>query len=285
MRMGLIAGFMLVSSAALAGETLVMPPYPAPAPWKQITDQHNDKLVWNEWIPSDQTEADIHDILTEQIFYTLKGRDPGEFVRTLFQQIRGVCVGARVNGPTPQTENGFAVAYAQIYCVGQKGVDKDVDIFVKAISGHDALYVVQREFRRPAEPGAQAGLRKFGKDDGAQAQAALQAQKVADDFLMSQIKLCAGGDTAICPSGPVAATAAAATPLPVDPDDVSASFGFVPGKSTAGDVEAKFGPSSLPTHAGDGRHTDTYTFRNGIIVVFLFGKDDVLIRTIAYSHQ
>ena len=37
------------------------------------------------------------------------------------------------------------------------GAAKDVDILVKAISGHDALYVVQREFRRPAQPGATPG--------------------------------------------------------------------------------------------------------------------------------
>ncbi len=263
-------------------ETLSVAPYPAAAPWKVITNKHDDRQLLIEWIPADQAEDGIKDILTEQAFHADK-QDAGAFASGFLQRVGGACRDARVNGPKLGIENGYPVAYAQAYCVGQKGADKDVDIFLKAIRGKDALYVVQREFRRPAEPGAMAGLRKFGKDDGAQAQAALAAQKVASDFLVSQVRLCAGGDTAICPPGPAAATAAASPPA--DPNDVSSSFGIVAGKSTVGDVEAKFGPSSMPTHAGDGRHTDMYTFQGGIIAVFLFGKDDVLIRTIAYKHS
>src|SRR5690242_18837517 len=127
----MIAALILLGTAARA-ETLIVPPYPATTPWKKITDKRDDpRMVWIEWIPSDQTEADVRDILTEQLFYTQKGRDPSEFLRDLATRVGGACHGVSVNGPTAETENGSSVAYVQVYCVGASG--KDVDIFAKAL--------------------------------------------------------------------------------------------------------------------------------------------------------
>jgi hypothetical protein len=134
-----IAAFFVPNAQCLAAEDapqtteqLLVPPYPATAPWKIITNAHDDKRVWIEWIPADQSDADIKDILTEQIFYTLKGRDPNAFVETLLKDAAGACRDTLRNGPKAQTELGYSVAYAQVYCVGNK--DKDVDIFIKAIA-------------------------------------------------------------------------------------------------------------------------------------------------------
>jgi hypothetical protein len=288
--LGWIAGLLLLAGgAAQAAETLIVPPYPAAAPWKKITDKHDTPgLVWIEWIPADQTEADIHDILTEQIFAVQKGRDPSDFVHTLFGQLKGACRAVSVNGPTPQTESGFAVAYGQVYCVGAG--DKDADIFIKAIAGHDALYVVQREFRRPAEPGAIPGMRKFPKGAKDDALAALHAQEEADQFLLKQVKLCAGDACESAPASAPASVAPSAQPSgqsQTQPgnDDVSSVFGFEAGKTTQDQVEDKFGHPAFQNHRSDGEHVDLYQFKNGVTATFLFGKDDVLIRTMAYRQQ
>lgn len=292
---GMIAALMLVCGVARAAETLSVAPYPATTPWKMITDKHDDpRFIWIEFIPADQTEADIHDILTEQTFYTQKGRDPSDFVRTLFGQSRSACRAVRANGPTPQTENGFAVAYGQVYCVGASG--KDVDIFIKAIAGHDALYVVQREFRRPADPAAMPGMRQFPKGEKDAAIAMMQAQGVANHYLVAQVKLCADGptcgtaDAAPAESTPSpaqpSATASASASQPAKVDDLSPSFGFEAGKTTQDQVEEKLGHPTMQNRAADGRHVDVYNLKGGsLIATFLFDKNNVLIRTAAYSHQ
>lgn len=274
----LIAVTLALSGIAKA-ETFVVPPYPATPAWKQITDKSSAQMTLKEWIPADQSENDVRDILTEQIFPAQKGADPSEFTKGFLKRVGGQCRDASVNGPKAGTENSFAVAYAQAYCVGVGR--RDVDIFFKAIAGKDALYVVQREFRRAATPGAVAGMRKFSKDEGDAAKAALEAQNAANTYLVSQVKLCPG-DVKTCTPEPAAQTLAQSA---AGPDDVSAKVGFEAGKSTQDDVEKKFGQSSMPTKGPNGQHTAMYTFKNGIIVVFLFGKDDVLIRTIAYAQK
>ncbi|HEX4294993.1 MAG TPA: hypothetical protein VHZ29_12735 [Rhizomicrobium sp.] len=183
------------SSAASAGERLVVAPYPAATPWKNITDKHNAQQLLMEWIPADQSENDIKDILTEQAFYNQKNADPSVFVGDFLRRVGGACQSARVNGPKAASENGYRVAYAQAYCVNQTGAALDVDIFFKAIAGRDALYVVQREFHRPTEKGAVAGVRSASLDQ-------IKAEVAADKFLVSQVQLCppASGKGA-CPAG------------------------------------------------------------------------------------
>jgi len=304
---GLIAAFILLpcfSIFALAAdqprgeETLVVPPYPADAPWKKITDIHNTQQIWIEWIPADQSPSDVHDILTEQAFYTQKGQSASDFVSGIFKRVATTCAGISVNGPTVQTENGYAVAYGQIYCVGQKDVGKDIDIFIKAITGKDALYIVQREFRRPAVPGAVPGMRKFPKGQLAEAQAALLAQKIANDYLVSQVQLCppATGNGP-CPTQttsanpPVAAPSTQATspanPAPSmddpGPDDMSARLGLTPGKSTTDDVENKLG-SNYREIPGPSGHFEYMYAGETVITICLFKKGGILVRTMMFTH-
>jgi hypothetical protein len=271
------------AGAAEQVETLIVPPYPAATPWKKITDQHDTTQLMIEWIPADQNEDNIADILTEQAFST--DQDASTFVTGILKRVVGACRRASVNGPKSGVENGYPVAYAQAYCVGQTGANKDVDIFIKAIRGHDMLYVVQREFRRPAVPNAVPGITPFSKDQLAEVKARLEAQGAANDFLVQQIQLCPslqGSSTCPATSAPAPVTITQTPQEPAGNDDVSASFGFAPGKTTTKEIIDKFGTSSHQTHAPDGRHTFMY-FAKGIIVVFLFDKDDVLIRTLAYS--
>ena len=185
----IFAAALLLAPAAQAEEHLVMAPYPASVPWKNITDKHNDVQTLKEWIPADQNEAAIKDILTEQIFRNLKGRDPSDFVSDFLRRVGGACARVRVNGPKPGTENGYRVAYAQAYCANQIGANMDVDIFAKAIAGRDGLYVVQREFRRPAQPGAVPGVAEFSKDQLGEMTARMKAQAAANDFLVKQVAL------------------------------------------------------------------------------------------------
>src|ERR1700760_1156025 len=126
-KLGWAFALLLTCGAAQASERLVVPPYPAAKPWKKITDAHNAQQMMIEWIPADQNENAIGDILTEQAFYG-NPPPPDVFVKRFLAGVGGACRDAKVNGPKTGTENGFPVAYAQAYCAGQKGANKDVDI-------------------------------------------------------------------------------------------------------------------------------------------------------------
>ncbi|MFL6389432.1 MAG: hypothetical protein ACJ71U_18285 [Terriglobales bacterium] len=193
---------------AKSTEVLIVPPYPSEPRWKEITNKKNDRMELVEWVPADQRDntkglfvrhGEIRDILTKQIFYTAKDEDPSAFVSRILAGVSKACQRARVNGPKAQTENGYPVAYAQAYCVNQKGAATDVDIFIKAIHGKDALYVVQREFRRPAQRGATPGITEFSQDQLEEMKARILAQQIADRFLVEDVQLCPlTGGTGAC---------------------------------------------------------------------------------------
>jgi hypothetical protein len=171
-------------------EVLSVPSYPSEPHWKEITNKKNASMELVEWIPADQTEDAIRDILTKQIFYNLKGEAPSAFVSRILNGVGKSCKRVRVNGPKTQIENGYAVAYAQAYCVNQKGAAQDVDIFIKAIRGEAALYVVQREFRRPTQAAATPGITTFSEDQLEQMKARMAAINVANKFLVEDVQLC-----------------------------------------------------------------------------------------------
>ncbi|HEY1630327.1 MAG TPA: hypothetical protein VGF56_03385 [Rhizomicrobium sp.] len=277
---GWIAVSLALASAASA-ETLSVPPYPG-APWKEITHKQDARQLLIEWIPADQNEAGIKDILTEQAFYG-NTQDPGEFVRGFLARVGGACRDAKVNGPKLGSENGHAVAYAQAYCVGQKGADKDVDIFLKAIAGHDALYVVQREFRRPAEPGAMPGMTVFPKDQKDAALARLHAQGEADHFLVDKVRLCDGACADAVKDS--AAKSDAASDAPKSDPDSDFINGFVNGKSTKAEIRDKLGAPFNESHMGN-RSVYMYQYKDGaVIVTYLFDEHDVLLRFRAYAKN
>jgi hypothetical protein len=292
MRTGLAAlCFCVLAVVAQAGdgENLVVAPYPATVPWKKITDHHEPRMTMYEWIPADQSEDNIGDILTEQDFPGLANTDPSLFVHNMLARMGGACKDVRINGPKAGTQNGYPVAYAQVYCAGQRDAHKDIDIFIKAIAGKNALYVAQREFRRPEQPGAMAGVAAFNKDQLGAMTARLKAQSEADRFLVDQVQLCplASGDGA-CPAAltatPAADTAPAAAPASPAEDSLPP---FVNGKSTVDDVRAKFGRPTQETHlmGPDGPYAYVYSLQDGnVLLSFLFSKDGVLIRARGYKH-
>jgi hypothetical protein len=252
----LFAAVAVCANAETTDETLLVPPYPAATPWKNITDKSNALMLMREWIPADQTEADIKDILTEQHFVNGRMTTTG-FIKTMFQQVGSQCGNVRTNGPVPRVDNGFPVAYAQIYCSGQKGTDKDVDIFVKVLAGTKGFYVVQYEIRRPADKNRVGGVIEFSGDQLEAVKAMMARQGNANKYLSEQVKLCAAIDAkGVCLPGTVTEP-----PKPVAApggmrrlaDDASADYGFTAGKSTADEVRKKFGKPITENHNPDGR--------------------------------
>lgn len=300
-RITLIAALAALSAAALADtpdETLVLQPLPHGTPWKSIMDKSDARMVMREWIPADQSESDIKDIITEQHFSNFP-QTPAAFVKSMFQSVASACTSLRVNGPIERNENGYSIAYAQIYCAGQKGASKDVDIFLKAIAGKSTFYVVQYEVRRAMSKSHVAGVVEFDAGQMEAAKAHMARQGAANTWLSQTVQLCPVTDgKAACPPPKPQETTAPASTTPVAPDkpkmasdddpgpgDVSKSFGWTPGKTTSDEVEAKFGEPTMRRPGPDGHYTFVYQFKNGLFLVCLFKKDKVLVRTIGYQRS
>jgi hypothetical protein len=275
-----LAGSAQAQPVGSATERLEIAPYPAAPPWKKITDKRSPAQVYIEWIPAAQSVEDISDILTHQAFYDLKDRDPAAFMAGFLQRFAAVCRDVRINGPKAGVENGFSVAYGQVYCVGHKTAHQDAEVFAKALSGHDGLHVVQREFRRAEVPGRTAGVMAFPKDGLDKAKAMLDAQKAANDYLVSQVRLCAPGPG--CAAAAAAATATATATAQADDESLPP---FVNGVSTEKDVRKKMGRPTLEDHNPDGRFILMYQGREGAVLAFLFDKAGVLIRVRGYQRN
>jgi hypothetical protein len=179
----LAAGLTLVACASASGtpgealydpitERFIMAPYPAAAPWKQVSDRHRRGGSIAVWVPADQDLEHARDLLTKQMILGRNKVEASELASELAKGLAERCQDAHIEGPSRGTEDGNDVAYAEVSCSLQQLV------LLKVIRGHEALYAAQREFRR--EPDA-AALRE------------------ANSYLAEQVYLCpVSGGTGRC---------------------------------------------------------------------------------------
>lgn len=189
-RLSLLA-LAFLGQTAVASDTrerLVLEPYPGDPPWQEVTNKASGDQWLREQIPADQKIDAYRDILTAQSFPQQKNTDPSSFLKGMFSRVGGACDGVRVNGPKEQQENGYSIAYAQVYCGKQKGTQFGVNMFFKVVKGADSLYVIQREFRVP--PTEVGGVTTFNKAQMGQMMALMKAQSVANSYLANSVYVC-----------------------------------------------------------------------------------------------
>jgi hypothetical protein len=138
-----VAGFDK-ETAAPVHDVLKVPPYPASPRWRMERNESGPIF----YRPADQTGADLRDLVM-QAFYEGEGaKDVDGYMTALVAKIQTECESAHSSGPRVTVENGFPVAYAEVYCVNDAKQDADIDTFMKAIRGRDAMVLFAREFRR-----------------------------------------------------------------------------------------------------------------------------------------
>lgn len=176
-----------VAGTASAAEELVLETYPGQPAWKEVTNRRQGVTFLREQIPNDQKLANYKDILAAQAM-TPPVADPSLVLKAMFIRVQSACDGVRVNGPKVGEEDGYKVAYGQIYCGRQKGEKFGVTMFFKVIAGDDATYSINRDFRVP--PSATGGVQTFAAGQADAALALLQAQSAANDYLVKSVYLC-----------------------------------------------------------------------------------------------
>jgi len=126
-------------------ERLIAAPYPAEPPWRQVVDAHTREGTRAAWVPPDQDEERAADRLIEEALFGRQKTAPEELLAERAQKRAAApgCLMAQAGAPVRATEDGNDVAYGELGCPGKSLV------LWKAIRGHEALYVVSREFGHP----------------------------------------------------------------------------------------------------------------------------------------
>ncbi len=185
----LLAALQPSATAADSTERLVLGNFPGFAAWTKVMDKSSDDGWISEYVPSEQSVPDYKDMWVVQGFRKLKGEDPGQFLTGMFKGAARSCEAVRVNGPKALEDEELKVAYGQLYCGRQAGQTFGVNLHVKAISGKDALYVIQREFRVP--PSSVGGVQSFSADQMKEMVALMKGKGEANQFLSKSVYVCA----------------------------------------------------------------------------------------------
>jgi hypothetical protein len=241
------------------GEVLIVPPYPAETPWKQFSAKEENGVETIEWRPAERAGKDTLERLVQSKNPNVKST-ASQHIFMSFDVLKLTCRSVRLSDPVERIENGYTVAYAQAFCVNQVGTAKDIDTFVKAIRGKDALYHVTLLFHRPTTPGAKPGIREFSGENATDQYKAYQDTLTALLDYRHQVRLCPSAEPCPVP-----------TSWPVD------------GKTPQSEIREKLGKPWAENQNPDGRHVDLYKGEDGLIRTYLFGKDDLLINTAVHE--
>jgi len=177
----------LATTGAQAAERLVLEPYPAATPWKQVTDKTAGAKFVRDFIPADETPDGYRDILEASGLGPLNAQTPSQIIQFVFQGMARRCEHVTVNGPVARQEGGYAVAYGQVNCSREIGRPHGLKVFYKVIQGDEGWYEINRDLRAPASD--TAGIIDFGKNE-AEARAFFARSAAADDYLVKSVYLC-----------------------------------------------------------------------------------------------
>jgi hypothetical protein len=180
---------MAVTAMGAAPERLVLKPYPATPPWREITNQSEGGGAWI-WEFAPASGPDYPEIVTAQSFPAARTQDPSAFLSSLFARTARACARISVNGPVARTEGGLSVAYGQIYCSRQNGQSYGVILAFKVIKGDAALYSINRDHRTPATE--VPGVFSFPESQASEAAAMAQTEAVANRYLSDDVYVCGG---------------------------------------------------------------------------------------------
>ncbi|HTO09020.1 MAG TPA: hypothetical protein VMR86_18365 [Myxococcota bacterium] len=175
-RRAALAGLAAVSLACAGGggvpgealhdpytEVLALGAYPPDAPWPQVTDEHTREGTLAEWSPVAREVRHPKDVLSEFVLFGRQETEPADAAQAEVIRIAKTCSSTHSDGPSAGSEDGNDVAYAAVTCAGGSLV------LLKVIRGHEALYLVRREFAHAP---------------------ASQERRAADAWLADQVYLC-----------------------------------------------------------------------------------------------
>ena len=131
--------------AALKDENLLTP---LPDGFRIGFHEANARQSIAEYVPKDETVDDWSRMVTVQIFYGVKNFDPDAFAGNLGKKWASACPGGGARKITAGVENGYPFSLWMVDCPLNPQTRKPETMWLKAMSGADALYSVQYAYRR-----------------------------------------------------------------------------------------------------------------------------------------
>ena len=128
----------------LQGENLLFSP---PDGYQIGYTNNNNDIYIQEWIPDGQNIKDWSEMLTIQVLFNYPIGDLDYFVNKFIGMIVAVCEDGRGLTITDGAEYGYLFNYFMTICGKNPNTQKPEFTMVKAISGNDALYIVQKAWR------------------------------------------------------------------------------------------------------------------------------------------
>jgi hypothetical protein len=103
-----------------------------------------------EFIPKGESVKEWTSMITVQIFHDLGKQDSDVFARRVAEMWKGGCKDSAAERLGAGTANGYPAAAWHYWCPLNTQTGKPEEMWLEAISGNDALYVVQYAYRADA---------------------------------------------------------------------------------------------------------------------------------------
>jgi hypothetical protein len=122
---------------------------PLPKDFKMGSHSRTGPVEMTEFVPNAETVENWSTILTEQIAHGLSKRDPDSLAQGMTPGWSSGCPGGKSQRLIRTTENGYEVSIWVFTCPNNPKTGKPESMFMKVISGADALYNVQYAVKQP----------------------------------------------------------------------------------------------------------------------------------------
>lgn len=134
------------------GENLLLTP---PAGWELgFSDRDDDQSVY-EYLPAGQELENWGELMTVQVFFELRNVPPRAVLERMRKGFEQSCDSPGAETAAERPVSGYPAARQLLLCGrNREGGGKGEVALIQAVSGRDALYVVQRAWRGDAFRGA-----------------------------------------------------------------------------------------------------------------------------------
>jgi hypothetical protein len=136
-------------AAPLQDENLLTP---LPADFAVGYRASSGRIEITEYVPRGESVTDWSRLITVQIFHGLGGGDPKRFATQMAGNWQSACPGADVVPLSAGTTNGYPSLLWRFSCPLNPETQKPENMWLKAVSGADSLYVVQYAYRQKLSP-------------------------------------------------------------------------------------------------------------------------------------
>jgi hypothetical protein len=121
---------------------------PLPEGFKVGSQGRQAQMQGAEFVPNGETVKDWSRMVTEEIFFGRRSVDPDDLPSGMAKSWAVACPGGSAERTARATENGYPVSLWVFRCPMNPQTHKPENMWMKVVSGQDALYSVQYAYRR-----------------------------------------------------------------------------------------------------------------------------------------